>query len=151
MELINQFHPESELLILDGIPRSVNQARLLDGTIDVVKIIHLRAKTEKMVERLKRRALKENRVDDASDDVIRHRMQVYKKTTRPILKHYDKDLVTAIDATQSQIGVLRDIIAEIVPLKEQMDDALAGVEDHVPIGVRGSTDTPPRIAAALGG
>ena len=27
MELINQFHPESELLVLDGVPRSVKQAR----------------------------------------------------------------------------------------------------------------------------
>ena len=30
MEMVNQFHPESEILILDGIPRNVGQARLLE-------------------------------------------------------------------------------------------------------------------------
>src|SRR5271170_3709576 len=29
MELINQFHPESEIIVLDGIPRNVSQAKLL--------------------------------------------------------------------------------------------------------------------------
>lgn len=147
MELINQFHPESELLILDGIPRSVNQAKLLEDTLEVVKIIHLRARTEKMVERLKRRALKENRVDDANDEVIRHRMEVYKQTTRPILDHYDPNLIAAIEATQSQIGVLQDIIAELKPLKEQMD----GEAEAPPVEVRGSKDSQPAIAAALSG
>src|SRR5271170_5230602 len=34
MELINQFHPESEILVLDGIPRNVTQAKLLEETIE---------------------------------------------------------------------------------------------------------------------
>src|ERR1700744_6390344 len=41
MEMINQFHPESEILVLDGIPRNVRQAELLEETIDVVKVVHL--------------------------------------------------------------------------------------------------------------
>src|SRR5690242_14773529 len=60
-EYVNQFHPETEFLILDGIPRNVEQAKLLEDTLDVVKVIHLRcADMGKMVERLRRRALKEN-------------------------------------------------------------------------------------------
>ncbi len=47
--------------------------RLLESTIEVIKIIYLVADQAKMVERLRRRALKENRVDDASDDVIARR------------------------------------------------------------------------------
>ncbi|MEM7807923.1 MAG: nucleoside monophosphate kinase [Planctomycetota bacterium] len=121
MEMINQFHPETELLILDGVPRSVRQAKLLEDTIEVVRIIHLKADFEKMVERLKRRAFKENRVDDAKDDVIRRRMRVYEETTRPLLDHYDDDLVVEIDATQSQIRVLERIIEMLVPLKEKID------------------------------
>ena len=75
MEMINQFHPNSEILVLDGIPRNLEQARLLDETIEVVKVIHLVcADLGKMVERLRRRALKENRFDDASDQVIRRRL-----------------------------------------------------------------------------
>jgi len=35
MEMINQFHPETDLLVLDGIPRNVKQAELLEDTLDV--------------------------------------------------------------------------------------------------------------------
>src|SRR4051794_36770257 len=70
LEFINQFHPETEFLVLDGLPRNVKQAQLLSDTLDVVKVIYLSAKRAKMIERLRRRALKENRMDDASDAVI---------------------------------------------------------------------------------
>lgn len=121
MEMINQFHPETQILVLDGVPRSVKQAKLLEETIQVVKIIHLRADHDKMVERLRRRALKENRVDDASDEVIGRRMEVYERDTRPLLKYYPKDLVVEVDATLSQLRVLRAIIDVLGPLKEKFD------------------------------
>src|SRR4029077_20406268 len=56
MELISQFRPETEFLVLDGMPRSVKKAKLLEDTIDVVNVIYLRAERAKMVERLRRRA-----------------------------------------------------------------------------------------------
>jgi adenylate kinase len=121
MELINQFHPESEILVLDGIPRNVTQARLLADTLDVVAIIYLRADRTKMVERLRRRALKENRFDDASDEVINKRMEVFIRETRPVLDLYPKDIVHRIDATMSQIRVLGEIVRLLVPLKEAID------------------------------
>ena len=37
------FRPESTVLVLDGIPRNVQQARMLDPYIEVVKLIALRA------------------------------------------------------------------------------------------------------------
>ena len=62
MEMINQFHPDNEILVLDGIPRNLEQAQLVEDVIDVEKVIYLRcADLGKMVERLRRRALKENR------------------------------------------------------------------------------------------
>jgi adenylate kinase len=121
MELINQFHPETEIIVLDGLPRSVPQARLLGDTIDVIKVIHLVADQAKMVERLRRRALKENRVDDASDEVIARRFEVYQKETKPVLDSYPADKVVRIDAVQSQIRVLSKIIKVLVPLKETLD------------------------------
>ena len=81
MEMVNQFHPETEFLVLDGIPRNLGQARLLEDTLDVILILYLRADLNKMVERLKRRALKENRIDDASDSVIKRRLEVYERET----------------------------------------------------------------------
>src|SRR6266404_1852446 len=104
MEMINEFHPETEILVLDGIPRNKPQAELLDATIEVVKVIYLVcADMKKMIERLRRRALKENRFDDANDKVIQHRLEVYEHETRPVLEHYAPDQVVRIDATMSQI------------------------------------------------
>jgi adenylate kinase len=121
VELINQFHPETEILVLDGLPRNVTQAKLLQDTIDVVAIIYLRAERAKMVERLRRRALKENRFDDASDTVINKRMEVFGRETRPVLDLYPPEVVHRIDATMSQIRVLSEIIKIMVPLKEAID------------------------------
>jgi len=122
MEMINQFHPNSEILVLDGIPRNLEQARLLDETIEVVKVIHLVcADLGKMVERLRRRALKENRFDDASDQVIRRRLDVYERDTRPVLNYYPADRIVRVEATMSQIRVLSKLVEILVPLKEQHD------------------------------
>ena len=122
MEMVNQFHPETEILVLDGIPRNPKQAQLLEDTLDVMKVIHLRCTDmNKMVERLRRRALKENRLDDANDKVIQHRLEVYEKETRPVLDFYPPAKIVKVDATMSQIRVLSDIIKILVPLKEEMD------------------------------
>jgi adenylate kinase len=122
MEMVNQFHPESQIVVLDGIPRSLTQAKLLEDTIDVEKIIYLRTDNlQKMVERLRRRALKENRFDDANDAVIQHRLEVYESETRPVLDFYPPEKVVRIDATMSQIRVLSEILKVLVPLKEAHD------------------------------
>lgn len=124
MELINQFFPETQLLVLDGIPRNPKQAELLDDTIDVVKVIYLVcADMNKMVERLRRRALKENRFDDANDKVIQHRLEVYERDTHPVLDHYPEEKIARIDATMSQIKVLREIIQILAPIKSAIDHA----------------------------
>jgi adenylate kinase len=122
MEMVNQFHPESQILVLDGIPRNLTQAKLLEDTIDVVKIIYLRTDNlQKMVERLKRRALKENRFDDANDAVIQHRLEVYEHETRPVLDYYPPDKIVRIDSTMSQIRVMSEILSVMVPIKEAHD------------------------------
>ena len=121
MEMVNQFHPETEFLVLDGIPRNLAQARLLDDTLEVEQIIYLRADLNKMVERLKRRALKENRLDDASDVVIKKRLDVYERETRPVLDFYPPEKIYRVDATMSQMRVLSEIVKILVPLKEQLD------------------------------
>lgn len=121
MEWINQFHPESEVIVLDGLPRNIQQAKLLEKEIEVIKIIYLRAELDKMVERLRRRALKENRFDDANDAVIRKRMETFERDTRPVLDQYPPEIVVRIDAMQSQIEVLAEIIKQLIPVKHEMD------------------------------
>ena len=131
MEYINHFHPEHEFLVLDGLPRNCSQKTLLDDVLDVWAIIYLRASKQKMVERLRRRALKENRFDDASDEVISRRMDVFEKETRPVLDRFPPSIVKRIDATKSQIRILNEIIDVLVPLKERLDDQ-SGIEAKRP-------------------
>src|ERR1700691_1606029 len=122
LEMINQFHPNNEILVLDGIPRNLKQAKLLDETIEVVKVIHLVCTDlSKMVERLRRRALRENRFDDASDEVIRRRLGVYDRESSPVLDYYAADRVVHVEATMSQIRVLSTLVEYLVPLKEEHD------------------------------
>ncbi len=122
MELINQFHPETELLVLDGLPRTIEQAKLLEDTIEVVKVVFLVCTDfNKMVERLRRRALKENRFDDANDVVIERRLREYETKTAPVLDFYSPDKIVKVEATLSQIRVLNEIVQVLVPLKEAQD------------------------------
>lgn len=111
LELQEFFLPEKNVLILDGLPRNLDQAKLLADTLDVVQIFHLDIADEsKAKDRLKSRALKENRLDDTNDEVIRKRLELYYAETYETLSFYPKEIVTNIDAAQSPLMVLRDIV-----------------------------------------
>ncbi len=108
---VGRFHPDQDTLVLDGIPRTVHQAQMLKRTLKVVGIFYLRTSDpENLVKRLQRRALKENRLDDANLEVIRTRLKTYELETKPVLKFYGRKLVHLIDADQSPVKVLSDIL-----------------------------------------
>lgn len=110
-----QFNPQRDTLILDGIPRNVNQGGMLSNVLDVRALIHLTcADQDKMVERLQRRALRENRLDDANLDVIKRRLQTYESETKPVLDFYGQKLVRDVDSTQPPVFVLRDILQIVI-------------------------------------
>ncbi len=109
------FHPDHDFLLLDGIPRNVQQARMLEDTINVRRVFHLSCPDRtRIVERLKRRALHDNRLDDANEDVIRRRLETYDLESRPLIDHYGSDLVERINASQSPVSVLAEIAALLV-------------------------------------
>jgi adenylate kinase len=113
------FKPAKDVLVLDGIPRSAAQAQLLDPHIEPLAIVHLTAKDRgELVERLRGRALKENRPDDAKEDVVRRRLEVYDAETKPVLGHYDPSLVCPIDAIGMPARVLLRVLEAIVPVLE---------------------------------
>ncbi|MFA9476862.1 adenylate kinase family protein [Phycisphaerales bacterium AB-hyl4] len=117
--IIGAFKPRVDLLVLDGIPRTLEQAKLLDQYIDVLLVMHLHCTDEEaMFERLRRRALKENRFDDADERVIRKRWEVYEAETAPVLAHYPKEKVVEIDSLGSPARVLRDILEVVVPIQD---------------------------------
>jgi adenylate kinase len=118
--ILGDYKPQADLLILDGIPRTVEQAQLMDEHISVLKVVHLFCSDEsKMFERLRRRALKENRYDDADEKVIRKRWHVYEEQTRPVLDHYDTSLTVEVDSMGSPARVLHDILDDAVPTQDK--------------------------------
>lgn len=111
------YKPDIDFLVLDGIPRSVRQAELLEEFIEVHQVFHLSCPNrEELARRMRKRALKDNRLDDASDRVIQQRIATYEAETKPLLEYYPNDRVTNIDATQPPVKVLHDIISRIITL-----------------------------------
>jgi len=109
-----RFNPDKDTLVLDGIPRSPKQAEMLQETIDVRAVFYLTCSDfEKLVERLQRRALRENRLDDANLSIIRSRLETYDRETKPVLDFYGPKLVHTIDSTQTPVNVLREILRTI--------------------------------------
>lgn len=114
----HQFKPEIDFLVLDGIPRNVEQAKHMEQDIEVLKVFHLSCpdRTE-LARRLRKRALKDNRFDDANETVIQQRFATYEAETKPILDYYAGDRIVDIDASQPPAKVLYDILAGVMTLE----------------------------------
>lgn len=109
------FKPDIDSLILDGIPRNINQAKIMEEMIDVEKVFHLTCPDRsELVARLKKRALKDNRLDDANEEVIHKRLATYDAESRPLLEYYGPERIKKIDATQSPLKVLSEIVQAIL-------------------------------------
>ena len=115
-----KYNPTTDLLVLDGIPRSVEQTKLMDESLEVLGILFLDARNRnEMIARLQGRARKENRPDDAREDVIRRRLEVYSHDTKPVLSHYPADLLYTIDAIGTPARVLDRILSVVADIQEQ--------------------------------
>ena len=111
------YRPTLDLLVLDGIPRNVAQCEALDGRLEVLRVVHLRAPDiEEMVQRLKKRAVEQGRTDDADEAVIRNRFAVYEAETAPVLGYYDAALLAEVDAVGTPAEVLMHVLEAIVPV-----------------------------------
>lgn len=114
-----RYNPQTDLLLLDGIPRTLDQARIMDDHMDVLQVVHLTcADREAIVARLKKRALDQGRHDDADEDVIRNRWKVYDEESKPVIEHYPDDKIAHIEAIATPLQVLSDMLAVIKPIHE---------------------------------
>lgn len=78
------------------------------------KVFHLTCPDRpQLVARLKKRAFKDNRLDDANEAVIRSRLETYDAESKPVLEYYGPDLVQVIDATQTPARVLLEILQTV--------------------------------------
>ena len=79
--------------LLDGFPRTLAQAEALDRILaktgeSVTATVSIMIPDEMIMERIKGRALKEGRADDASEDIINNRISTYHKQTEPLIEYY---------------------------------------------------------------
>lgn len=103
-----------EGFLLDGYPRTVDQAHFLDQllanedqTLDAV--IQLEADRDEVVTRLRKRALEQGRADD-TEEAIRHRQEVFIVQTAPLIKLYgDKGLLVPVDG----LGEINEVYSRI--------------------------------------
>ena len=110
--------------ILDGFPRTVLQAETLTEVLSQKKIkidhvIALDVKLSSLLDRIRNRALEaaqEQRRQDDDEETLKHRLNVYKKQTEPILPYYEKlGLLTTIDGMLAPDEVskkINDVLAE---------------------------------------
>ena len=123
--------------VIDGAPRTISQARAaykiateLDMTVNVA--IQLQAGEEELTRRLLARAAVEHRADD-TEQVIRHRLELYQQVTKPILAWYSRrGILVSVDATRPIDEVGRDIVAAL-----ELQPRAPG---HVPARVRPPVD-----------
>ncbi|MBI3191061.1 MAG: nucleoside monophosphate kinase [Pedosphaera parvula] len=114
---LGEFDPERDTLVLDGLPRNTAQAEMLRDALDVRALCYLICTDfDKLVARLQRRALRENRLDDVNLEVIKTRLATYERDTKPVVDFYGQELVRRVDATQAPIEVLQSIVAVLSKL-----------------------------------
>lgn len=103
-----------DAFILDGYPRTVDQVATLDAILDDLGskldgVVELVVDPEELIQRLLKRAETSGRADD-TEDVIRHRQEVYTSETAPLLEVYrDRGLLIQVDG----VGDVADVSARI--------------------------------------
>jgi adenylate kinase len=95
--------------ILDGYPRSVDQARALHDMLErrgtkLDAVVEFRVPEDELLERLKERG----RADD-TEEVILNRMKVYRDETAPLIEYYHSEL-KPVDA----VGGVDEVFARVL-------------------------------------
>ena len=111
-EMLNELDPSSHLLI-DGFPRTVSQAKILDGAFDFferndIQVINLDTPEAIVRERMLGRA----RADDTPES-IENRLRWYREDTLPVLEYYrqkENAIVHDINGSDTIEGVHENIL-----------------------------------------
>lgn len=113
---------ESGGYVLDGFPRNLAQAEAAAGFARTVNasaqaVVYLDAPREVLLARISGRG--EDRADD-SERVARHRLDVYERSTRPLIEYYTaRGLVVTVDAAPAVDAVSEQIFAALDQIGER--------------------------------
>lgn len=109
----NVYNPSKKILLLDGIPRTPEQAEIINKYVNVEHIINLEIKDEQeIVNRILGRAAEQGRKDDADESIIRNRISEYKNKTAAVLDKYSDDIIANINGQQSPLRVFADVLED---------------------------------------
>lgn len=105
--------------LLDGYPRTTDQVRELDAFLAsretaLDAVVEITADVDEVVARLGKRALEQGRSDD-TEQVVRHRLDVYREQTAPLVDVY----------SERKVLVKVDGIGEIDEVTERITAGLA--------------------------
>lgn len=102
--------------LLDGYPRTLAQVAALDEMLDgtpLDRVLELTVDEDAVVARLLKRAETEGRSDD-SEEVIRERMAIYHRETKPLSDTYrDRGLLVEVDGLGEVDEVTSRILAAL--------------------------------------
>ena len=113
--------------LLDGYPRTVAQVEELDAMLAesgsaLDAAVVLTVDDEELVQRLLHRARTEGRSDD-TEEVIRHRQEVYNEQTAPLIEVYaDRGLLVEVDG----MGAVDEVSGRILAALDKVRGAGAG-------------------------
>jgi adenylate kinase len=114
MESVFRKHSTAKGFVLDGFPRTVNQAIGLDAMLkglghSVTRVLALEVNEEELVKRLLNRALEQGRKDD-TEEVIKNRLVQYHRHTMPLTAYYkDKGVYREVHG----VGGIEDIFISL--------------------------------------
>ncbi|RPI12595.1 MAG: adenylate kinase [Ignavibacteriae bacterium] len=100
--------------ILDGFPRTLEQAKALDKLLDEfhfsdVKVINITADEDEIIRRLMQRGRKDDTLE-----TVKHRLDVYKKQTAPVKQYYGKKFIVFDICGIGEIQQINNKILEVL-------------------------------------
>ena len=116
-------HKDSAGCIFDGFPRTTAQAVAFDKILaehglQVDLMVQIKVEESELIRRILLRGKDSGRQDDASEDVIRNRISVYREQTAVVADHYSKQgKYVAIDGVGTMDEVF-DRICEAIDSKK---------------------------------
>ena len=122
--------------LLDGFPRTVDQAVALDGLLGgngkgLSTVINLSVPESVLIGRLEGRSGSENRADDRRETVL-ERLRVYRQKTEPLIEFYrNKGLLTDVDGVGEVAEVADRIVKAVSPAQAQGRGAHKGLTQGV--------------------
>lgn len=118
---------DAQGFIFDGFPRTIPQAEALDTFLNgrntpLSVVVSLEVDDEELVKRLKGRAEVSGRSDDADENIIRNRLQVYKNETLPLKDFYSaQNKVKIVNGIGEIEQIFSDICARVDEAKAEVN------------------------------